>query len=100
MSSRVIVAVMTAFPLITHQRSLVQIQPSQARSARDTPQPSRPSHTAERPPVSLAAAAVQARGGPARPEGAIGISRNSETASGFLKCESGVRVTPGRPIYA
>src|SRR6059036_1442391 len=46
-----------------------------------------PSHTAERPPVSLAAAAVQARRGPARPEGAVEISRTSETASGFLNCQ-------------
>jgi len=52
----------------------------------------------ERPRVSLAAAAVQARRGPARPEGAVEISRTSETASGFLNCESGVRVTPGAPI--
>src|SRR5947199_4390464 len=56
-----------------------------------------PSHTAERPPVSLAAAAVQARRGPARPEGAVEISRTSETASGFLNCVPGVRVTPGAP---
>src|SRR6059036_3467431 len=57
-----------------------------------------PSHTAERPPVSLAAAAVQARRGPARPEGAIEISRTSATDRSFLNCEPGVRVTPGAPI--
>ncbi len=53
---------------------------------------------AERPQVSLAAAAVQARRGPARPEAAVEISRTSETARSFLNCESGVRVTPGAPI--
>src|SRR5205807_3296007 len=47
---------------------------------------SRPSHTAERPPVSLAAAAVQARRGPARPEGAFEISRTSTTDRSFLNC--------------
>src|SRR6266480_4089366 len=62
------------------------------------PRLSRPSHTAERPPVSLSAAAVQARPGPARPEGALEISRTSGTASGFLNCVPGVRVTPGAPI--
>src|SRR5213080_71073 len=56
-----------------------------------------PSHTAERPPVSLAAAAVQARRGPARPEGAIEISRTSATDRSFLNCVPGVRVTPGAP---
>src|SRR3989449_11265084 len=45
----------------------------------------------ERPRVSLAAAAVQARRGPARPEGAVEISRTWETASGFLNCVPGVR---------
>src|SRR2546430_1642518 len=62
------------------------------------PRLSRPSHTAERPRVSLSAAAVQARPGPARPEGAIEISRTSGTARGFLNCVPGVRVTPGAPI--
>src|SRR5436853_84186 len=54
-----------------------------------------PLRTAEGPRVSLAAGAVQARPGPARPAGAVEISRTSATASGFLNCESGVRVTPG-----
>src|SRR2546430_17287179 len=62
------------------------------------PRLSRPSHTAERAPVSLSAAAVQARPGPARPEGAIEISRTSGTANGFLNCVPGVRGTPGAPI--
>src|SRR5437773_9911713 len=54
--------------------------------------------TAERPSVSLAAAAVQARRGPARPEAAVEVSRTSTTDRSFLNCESGVRVTPGAPI--
>src|SRR5881392_1150862 len=54
--------------------------------------------TAERPRVSLPAAAVQARRGLARPESAIEISRTSATANGFLNCVPGVRVTPGAPI--
>ena len=54
--------------------------------------------TAERPRVSLPAAAVQARRGPARPESAIEISRTAATANGFLNCVPGVRVTPGALI--
>src|SRR5439155_18518838 len=46
-----------------------------------------PLRTAEGPRVSLAAGAVQARRGPARPEGAVEISRTAETASGFLNCQ-------------
>ena len=49
-------------------------------------------------PVSLSAAAVQARPGPARPEAAVEISRTSSTARSFLNCVPGVRVTPGAPI--
>ena len=45
-----------------------------------------PLPVAESPRVSLAAAAVQARRGPARPEPGIEISGTSETESSFLNC--------------
>src|SRR5213594_550172 len=59
-----------------------------------------PSHTAERPSVSLTAAVVQARRGPARPEGAIEISRTSTTDRSFLNCQRVFESPRGHQFYA